>query len=119
MVLRPASDLEPVALDRVGEDHGRAVGSPARRRSAPSTSRQVVAAEVADERPDRPFVCVEQPLQARPRPPRRARRGASRDTLSSSRRRATGTARSASRRCGAGAPRRPPGRTPRAAGART
>ena len=51
VVLRPAGDLEPVALDRVREDHRRPVGRRARAAaSAPRTSREVVAAEVADER---------------------------------------------------------------------
>ena len=50
MVLRPAGDLEPVALDRVGEDHRRPVGRLARPPERAEHVGEVVAAEVAHER---------------------------------------------------------------------
>ena len=68
VVLRPAGDLEAVALDRVGEDHRRPVGRLARLPQRAEHVREVVAAEVAHERRHLAAVGVEQPLAARRAP---------------------------------------------------
>ena len=65
MVQRAAGDRQAEALDRVGEDDGRALGLGAGRRERVEDVGEVVAAEILDERPDATSVVGQEPLQAR------------------------------------------------------
>ena len=66
VVLWPARDLEPVALDRVGEDDGRAIVGLSRLPEGAEDVGEIVAAEVAYQPPHAVLVRVEQPGEAPP-----------------------------------------------------